>query len=216
MHNILQLLTNFLYPPRCPACHAYVEQEGDWCAVCLKRTAYMHLLPLIPDSSLDKAWSLGRYHSVLRSLIIALKYKGKKSALPGIHTYIEAAASAFPLTEKIDAAVCVPLYKERLKERGFNQTELIFSEYLNRKKIPLSFCLERTRFTEKQNKLKRKDRIENVRNAFALCENFSVKGDSILLLDDIYTTGATMEACAHVLRKKGAAKIYGLVLASDA
>ena len=76
--------------------------------------------------------------------------------------------------------------------------------------------LERVYFTKAQYNLTKKDRLKNLKNAFSLKKNSSVMNKNCLLVDDIYTTGITMSICAGVLKEHGAAKIYGLVLASDA
>lgn len=214
--HIFDLFMEFLYPPRCPSCRSYVKHEGDWCLPCMQKAVQVHPVALPPDSVLEKVWALGRYHGTMRRLIINLKYNGKMSALRSIHKYITAAAISLRLPACEYLTVCVPLHKKRLEQRGFNQTELIFKKWIAENSRYFVDCLERTYFTQRQYKLSRTERFQNMQNTFSLKTNFNAAGKVFLLLDDIYTTGATMESCARHLRSKGAAAVYGLVLASDA
>ena len=93
--------------------------------------------------------------------------------------------------------------------------ELIFQDWLVQHGIPMERLLLRTRKTEAQYGLSMKERQENLKGAFALPEGKMVQGKHILLMDDIMTTGSTFRACAEVLKAAGAAKVFGLVLASD-
>ncbi len=216
--GLLNYISAFLYPPRCPACQKYVENTGDWCAECLNKTVNVHAVPLnIHDNSIFyRIWALGRYHGVLRDLIIRLKYGKKMAVLPSVHSFIKKSAHHINLPQDIDIVICVPLHKERLKQRGFNQTELIFKQWFTENSLKCENVLERVYFTKAQYNLTKKDRLKNLKNAFSLKKNSSVMNKNCLLVDDIYTTGVTMATCAEILKRHGAAKIYGLVLASDA
>lgn len=123
--GLWQMLVDFVFPPRCPVCHAYVEHLGAWCQDCMAAAQKPHviLLPAAMQPLIGTAWALGLYHGGLRSLIHALKYKRKRSALPCIATFLR--ESDFVLPASVDVAVPVPLHEERYRERGFNQVELI-------------------------------------------------------------------------------------------
>jgi len=112
-----------------------------------------------------------------------------------------------------DAIVPVPLHPRRRRERGFNQAEELargLSEVAGR---PVHNLLERCRATETQTHFDRKDRMENLRNAFRLRKNAVVKELRLLLVDDVLTTGSTLDECARVLRKAGAAEVRAAVVA---
>ena len=215
--KLLDEIVDFLYPPHCPKCKAYVKKRGEWCPECLRETAHVQRLPLPVKlaEAMDAAWAFGRYHGALRDLIRGLKYHGKKGNLPYLHMILRACEKAFPVFPGEVLAVPVPLHPAREKQRGFNQVELVFREWLMRHGIPMERLLLRTRQTKAQYGLSVQERQGNLKGAFAVVDRKLVQGKYILLLDDIMTTGSTFQACAEVLKAAGAARIFGLVLASD-
>jgi ComF family protein len=106
-------------------------------------------------------------------------------------------------------------HRKKLQRRGFNQAEALFRDWASAR---WTWCdaLQRLRPTKVQWQLRRDERTENVHDAFAVKETIDVDKKHILLVDDIFTTGATLEACAHALKQKGAASVTGLVIASGA
>ena len=110
--------------------------------------------------------------------------------------------------------VPIPLSKRKLKWRGFNQAEEITKELSKFLKIPLiSDCLIKIKETKDQVELSEEERKENVKNAFLVKNKEKISGKNILLVDDVFTTGATMEEAARVLKESGAKKIIGVVVA---
>lgn len=213
--GVIQSVLDFLFPPRCPVCRAYVEQLGDWCPACMKAAQQPHaiLLPALSQRFIGAVWALGIYRGGLRSLIHALKYKKKRSALPCIATFLR--ESDFVLPTAIDIAVPVPLHEARYRERGFNQVELIFGAWLEGQGLPLEQALVRTKQTGPLYRMRPSERRQSLKDAFSMARDADVSGKHILLLDDILTTGATLSACAAVLRRAGAARVDVLVFASD-
>lgn len=213
--GIIQAVLDFIFPPRCPACHDYVERLGAWCPACMKAASQPHaiLLPASSHALIHSAWALGPYRGVLRILIHALKYKKKRSALPCITSFLR--ESSFVLPEHIDFAVPVPLHAARRRQRGFNQVELIFEDWLREEGLTMKRALVRTQETAPLYDMTRQERQRSLKGAFALAADADVRGKSLLLLDDILTTGATLSSCAAVLRQGGAERVEVLVLASD-
>lgn len=210
-----QMLLDFFFPPHCPVCHAYVEHLGAWCPACLEAAQDFHviLLPTAMQPLIKTAWALGVYRGGLRNLIHALKYKKKRSVLPCIATFLR--ESRFVLPASIDVVVPVPLHEERRRQRGFNQVELIFGDWLEKQGFSMDRALVRTKQTGPLYKMTPKERRHNLQDAFSLAEGVDVRGKHVLLLDDILTTGATLSACAAVLRRAGASCVDVLVFASD-
>lgn len=90
---MLDAIVDFLYPPRCPKCKAYVKKRGGWCPECLRETAHVQRLPLSVELAKlleGGAWALGHYRGGLQMLIRGLKYQGKKGNLPYIRTFLQA------------------------------------------------------------------------------------------------------------------------------
>jgi competence protein ComFC len=157
--------------------------------------------------------SYGEYNDVLRETIISYKYKNKKSlAYPlgtlMLKTYNE---QDWRLPQYI---IPVPLSMKRMRHRGFNQAKLLSNVISQNTGIPvLERILMRTRATEHQTKLGKNERQENVKGAFKLIGDANIKGNTLLLIDDVYTTGATLNECSKVLIEAGASRIYSLTLA---
>ncbi len=108
----------------------------------------------------------------------------------------------------------IPLHKSRLKWRGFNQSELIANELSKNIGLPaIANILIRVKKTKDQTQLSKEERISNIQNAFQIKNPAEISGKNIILLDDVYTSGATMEAAAKTLKEGGAKKIIGLVIA---
>ena len=119
---------------------------------------------------------------------------------------------SYDIWDTFDYIVPVPLHKKRLKERGYNQSELIAKEVAEYLKIPMrTDLLIRTKATKKQSSLVRTERVTNVQSAFKCTEKCD--GKKILLFDDIYTTGNTAQSCARELANNGAEQICALTLA---
>jgi ComF family protein len=167
---------------------------------------------------LADAWALGLYKDSLRDLIRHLKYQKQRSNLPYIASFLQAAAGEAQVKELLsgmDMAIAVPLYPAKEKQRGFNQAELIFGDFLMEQHIPMQRQLTRTRATRPMYELSERERADNLKNAFAVIEAKTLQGKNVLLVDDIFTTGATMMECARVLKQAGACSVTGLVMASD-
>jgi ComF family protein len=115
--------------------------------------------------------------------------------------------------QPVDALVPVPLFRARERQREFNQAAELARLVGKRAGIPLSDCLLRTRNTTTQVMHDRKMRMENLRNAFAMRHSTDVHGRHLVLVDDVLTTGSTLDECALVLLKAGAASVRGITVA---
>jgi len=151
----------------------------------------------------------------LRQAIHALKYGGQRELASPLARYLVAALLDVPWAaayQRVDGVIPVPLHEDRRLERGYNQSELLAEAYCQRAKVPLAtHWLARQRATRSQVGLTAAERQSNVDDAFVAAP--AVLGKRIIVLDDVYTTGATLDACAHALVDAGAAAVYGLALA---
>ncbi len=147
-----------------------------------------------------------------RSLIHAFKYEKyiNLSKFLGNLIYIEYLKN--PPFFEADLIVPVPIHKSRLKKRGFNQSALLARELSLKTDIPCYEALARSKKTESQTKLSRKQRLENIKDSFTCLDKNAVKGKAIILIDDVCTTGATLEECAKALKKAKAREVLALTV----
>ena len=167
------------------------------------------------DPTFARAVAYGSYESGLRELIHLLKYGGVRPAANVLGRMlaeaIETLTAEFPADSV--AMVPVPLHRVRLRQRGFNQAELIARAALKTSAVRdrMHLCagiLERTRETTSQIGLTSHQRRANLRGAFRVAQPEMVKGREVLVMDDVYTTGATVSECARVLRRAGASRVW--------
>ncbi len=220
MRATLASLWDLLFPPRCASC----RERGEWlCAECLalcvphgpgccrRCGAWLEdggcLTCALHIRHLDSLTAAYAYEGPVRHLVHALKYRGLTAAADWMA--LRMAASELPRAELI---VPVPLHPRRQHQRGYNQSELLAAALAREGDIPTAGLLRRIRFEEPQTRLSASSRWENVRGAF---EPAGELGDakSVLVVDDVCTTGATMEECAKVLKHMGAATVHGAVFA---
>jgi len=144
----------------------------------------------------------------VRNIIHRYKYRGDRWFEPFLADLLVREAVPVLAPQKWDMIVPVPLHPTKLRERQFNQAERLGACLSEASRIPLNNrVLRRVEFTETQTKLDRRQRAANMRKAFALRPNATVKGSRVVLVDDVFTTGATTSACAKVLIAAGAADV---------
>lgn len=186
---------------RCPCGKEYTPR-GEKCSECEGK------------SFLDSEIALIEYqdHTPFAQLLHALKYNYIEEALFPLqslfHSFLVENSFVF---ENIDGIHPVPLHARRLAERGFNQCEKIARFIHQETGLPLIQALKRVSFTQPQVGLSQEQRQKNVQNAFLLTA--PVEGRKILLIDDVYTTGSTLQECARALKEKGASEVHGFTLA---
>ncbi|MCL2703719.1 MAG: ComF family protein [Defluviitaleaceae bacterium] len=218
---IANKLLMLLYPKRCLLCDE-VQQYGaetDLCAEC-RETVYTYapaahsMLPTV-YSELHRVHTAFRYEGPIRDAVRRLKFHGMKENAPVMAALMKQAVWPDDFKDDIAAAdflVPVPLHKSRINERGFNQAGLLALALEGEYGIPVFNALIRTQKTESMYGLTRTRRFENVRGAFTVSGD--VRDKNIILVDDIYTTGATVEECARVLKKAGAKRVCALTFAA--
>jgi ComF family protein len=235
--ELMRRALRFLLPADCAACHAplSVDPIPHFCSDCWSAivppsraacarcdrpfvsplaTAYSphHLCHSCAERppAYTKAWTLYPYRPPLQDAICLFKYRGKVAlATPLAGLMID----RLPPLESIDLAMPVPLHVERLREREFNQALLLADRIGRYLGVPVSCSdLIRTAPAPAQTTLSRKDRLRNLRGAFAVPRPESIAGKRILLIDDVFTTGATVNECAKTLRKAGSGDVFVLTL----
>ena len=207
--QLVQGFHSLLFPAACAGCRLPLE-SGPLCAKCadgLPRPPF----PGLPERGrpLDGACSPFLYQGVCRDLILALKYEGRLSLIPFFASNMEEEILRLLGKPPADRVLPVPLHSTRLRERTFNQAELLADAVARRLGIPCETqILIRSRPTRPQAELTREERSRNVRGAFDLRRGSFLKGSRLLLVDDVLTTGATAGACALLLKKAGARSVW--------
>lgn len=225
----IRVLTDFIrlfYPNLCIVCHNdLAEGESVICIKCLyhlPRTKYWHK----PDNPVAKIF-WGRAYvqnacsffffakgSGYRKLLHQLKYNGKKEVGFTLGREFGYELKEVSEYQNIDYIVPVPLHPKRFKQRGYNQAEEIAKGLNESMGIPISADnLIRSGYTETQTRKTRTQRVENVSRAFSLSNPEQFKGKHLLIVDDIVTTGATLEVCASTVLEAEDAKVSIVALA---
>ncbi len=215
--ELWQAAIYFLFPPRCPNCREMVDERYQLCAACEPKILRVDFYSR-PPAPLDKVLRVTRYREGSRALLHKLKFDNNLNVVPALKKILNDVSSREEVSELlkgVDFAVPVPLHQERLKERGFNQTEKIFGDWLARKNLSLKNILVRTHATPKLFSLGKAEREKILSGAFAAAEGVDLRGQSVLIVDDIFTTGTTCKECAKVLKDLGAEKVSVLAFAAD-
>jgi len=242
IRSLLSHIIDLIYPPRCFACteflwdrEAFVNGrrlyfckpclssfpvlESPFCLVCCKPLEGTGPGRLCKDCSrhppeFDLLVSPYLYEPPVVDCIYQLKYTPKPHVGKSLGVLL--GAFALEVLGGIDDPVLlpVPLHKKRLRQRGFNQSLILAKEAAKTIRGELDFTsLQRTRFTSPQVDLQKKERIRNVKGAFGLSSPEKFQGRQVILVDDVATTGSTLNECARVLKKAGAQEVVALVLA---
>lgn len=231
----LNALLNLLFPPQCLACDALVGAQGALCEECWKQIHFIADpfcaccgMPFPYDYGggslcaeclrehppFTRARSVLAYNEASRKLALRLKFQDETSFAVTYGKWL--AGAGRELVESSDVIVPVPLHYWRFVKRRYNQAALLAQALQKQCALPLVVDgLMRVKATKQQTGLSRKERQRNLRGAFRVHPKHAgrLKGQTVLLVDDVYTTGATLSACAKALVKNGAASVQVLTLA---
>ena len=217
LRELWQAIIYFLFPPHCPNCREMVDERYQLCPKCAEKILRLDLKS-DPPAPLDKVLRVTKYRNGSRTLLHKLKFDNNLRVVPVLKKILDDVSNREEILnflKGVDFAVPVPLHPKRLEERGFNQSEEIFGEWLAKKNLPLKNILIRTKETPKLYDLGKADREKVLTGVFAAVEQFDLSGKKILIVDDIFTTGTTCKECAKVLKSLGAEKVFVLAFASD-
>ena len=203
-----------LLAPTCAACSAVLDTPLGGC-VCRNCWRAMPLFarPIVDArGAITRAGAVGEYEGSLRDIIHAFKYDNRRSLAYGLAAFMRDRAGE--ILEGADCVVPVPLHPRRERTRGFNQAR----ELARQMDLPVVEALMRCRHTPSQVDLEADRRLANVRGAFAPRRSWfrkpaSLEGLTVVLIDDVSTTGATLEACALVLRQAGVREVRAMTAA---
>lgn len=196
---------DFLKPPYCALCGdpAHGSLSGDYsCATCLRKRPFF-----------DCARSAAAYRGLLKKMILDFKYRQAVWLAPDLGRMLLACLRQNFKEENIDYITYVPLHKSRERERTYNQSFLLAEEITSCLRKKIVDCLARVWPAASQTHLTASARAANVRNKFAVKKGLDLKDKSVLLIDDVMTTGATVNECSRVLKKAGAREVLVLTVA---
>ena len=232
----LQSIMDTLFPARCAACRELVGRHGALCSACWQNIHFIADpicfkcgLPFeytIGESALcgrcmeqkpvfTQARAVFKYDATSKGQLLAFKYHDKTQLAPVFGEWLAHAIAADYAT-KTQAIIPVPLHYSRLLGRRYNQAALLAHALGKRINLPvLPDTLQRTRKTPPQSGMSRRQRIDNMRAAFRVAPQKcpQIKGKSVILVDDVMTTGATLDACARALHDAGVPDVYVLTIA---
>lgn len=218
---------DLIYPPRCAICDKVISEKDTICSACRKK---IHAVkepvcmkcgkPLANprkeycrDCETKKHYfvqgkSLWIYEAEIKKSIYRFKYQNKREYARAYAEEIAKQYGSWIRKKKVQAIIPIPLYKKKQKKRGYNQAQVLAKELGRIWNLPVyTDLLVRTRDTKPQKMLNDAERKNNLKKAFKTSENI-VQLECILLIDDIYTTGSTLDAAAAALLKAGAKEIY--------
>ena len=235
--TMFQGISDLLYPHNCLLCHRYLnslQKNLALCSSCLStiefnhppfcRKCSRHLTDgsqshcddcLRKDFLFDCAWAPCFYNETMRKLIHLFKYGNKTSLRHCFTEMILSFLENHPAQgHSFDLLVPIPLHPVRLRERGYNQSAILAQGIAQRLNLPIcNQNLIRTRHTQNQARVNPKNRFTNIHDAFRIKHSAQVKEKSVLLVDDLLTSGTTASEAARVLKESGARRVGVLTLA---
>ena len=231
----LRGLISLFYPANCELCSEPVARDAYLCDACSEKAP--RIMPPFcekcsepfagaisdeftcancADRKLDFDCAVSSYRSrgLVRVVMLRFKYGGDLHLRHPIGRWLLEAMNDSRLRHRsFNWIVPVPLHPARLRERGFNQAQLLAKILCAKTQVRVLPALERTRYTTTQTAFDRVERMENLRDAFRLRRNFAVRDCRVLLVDDVLTTGSTLSECARVLREAGARSVHAVTAA---
>jgi competence protein ComFC len=228
---------NLLYPLKCRICKRKLHPENTWhmCKDCLHKI-YLNLPPYcrvcgrninltVPEKQIckqclnndihfDRAWAVCKYKDPIKKCIHLFKYNRNISLVNLLSELAGNYIERFININKIDSVLAVPIHKSKLRQKGFNHSQLIVESIAKRFNKPVSSNnLIKSKATTEQVNLNKQKRLSNLKNSFKVKNLSLLKNKTVLLIDDVYTTGSTINECAKTLKGAEVNKVYALVLA---
>lgn len=190
----------YIKSPRCLKCGKQIDDANEEYCVDCKKTRHIY----------TRGIGVWGYSEGIRQSIYEFKYHGMKEYAKFYGKEIASGYGEIIREWNADVIIPIPLHSSKLRKRGYNQAELVALDVGARLGIPVDAkTLLRREKTKPQKDLSERERIKNLKNAFILTQNV-VKYKKIILVDDIYTTGTTIDACADLLLQAGVEKVYFL------
>ena len=207
-------IINIFYPQVCGFCGQKINERYT-CRKCLNIIEYYQEMVVVPkcieNRYYDKVFSVLNYKGFFKNKMLAYKFHNAKYLGTSFAEILALFIKKYRI--KADFIIAVPISKKRLRERGYNQSEIIATKVSEFTQIQYGEnILIKIKNNLRQSELTLHERKENVRNAYLIKNIEKIKNKKIILLDDIYTTGATLNECAKVLKENGAQEVIALTV----
>ena len=210
------MLLEIIYPPVCGICGKINKKH--LCVKCANRIKKYEIntIERVNNKYFDYQIKILKYENEIRNKIIDYKFNEKPYLYKTFGKMILNNEKIYSFLKKYDIILCVPMHISKKMQRGYNQSELITKEIAKNTGIKyIMNNLVKIKNTKRQSTLTKTQREENVKNAFAVRNVDEVKDRKVILFDDIYTTGSTVNECSRVLKRAGVKEITVLTLAVD-
>lgn len=207
---------SFLFPKKCILCK---EKYGEViCDTCTKRIQKYQNIQFIKlkNKNLDFLIYFFKYEKIIRRIILQYKFFNQPYISELFVKIILKNENICGKLKFYDIITSVPMYKSKKISRGYNQTELFAKQIAD--KLGITYdenAIIKVLNNKRQSSLKVIERKNNVKNAFEVLNKENIQNKNVILIDDIYTTGATLEECAKILKKAGAKSVLGFIIAKD-
>ena len=198
--DLITFIKTLIFPERCPYCGCTVEPERIACDSCLETIKEKHKA-IKGGAGGCRCVSTFAYGGKVRRMILRMKYRNRTQYIPQIAVIMADDIRGAYDCSVFDAITFVPMHKKDLNERGYNQSELLAKALSKELSLPCLDTLEKVKHTPKQHNLTLSQRRKNLIGAFKVRDKEAVKGKNLLIVDDIVTSGSTLEFCCKALNK---------------
>lgn len=213
--SVAKNLVNLIYPLHCASCLKALDPLNEYgvCDQCFG-SIRPNTRQYSGGNNFIKAYSAALYDGAAKELIHNFKFNGNIRLAKPLSAVLADFIKRNPeIIKDIEMVTFVPLNGNRLRKRGFNQSAVLASHTFKTTGLPIADTLDKTKPTKQQNELSRDERLVNLIGAFKVKRQARINAKRVLLIDDVMTTGATLDECAGVLRSGGAIEVRCLTLA---
>ncbi|WP_324359033.1 ComF family protein [Acetivibrio sp.] len=217
---MINRIINLIFPPKCIFCGTILNTDTkiEICKECYEQISFKEEASINPQGKYnyyDSVICVCDYSGIVKEAIRRYKFYNKPSYYRTFARLLAQKIKELTQWQKFDMIVSVPLHPNRERNRGYNQSYLIARQLSRELGIKNeSRLLVRVKNTNSQSLLKRDDRLINIKDAFKITNASKIEGKTMFLVDDILTTGSTLNECSRVLKEAGAKKIVAAVIAS--
>ena len=216
--NIYNAILNLIYPPKCGICGKF--NQNFLCNKCKNNLNNQAEFRIEKNQKQIRNYEehiyIFKYEGIIRKKILDYKFKEQAYLYKTFVNFLLKNEKIFEKIKTYDTIIPVPISKKRKKERGYNQSYLISREIAIQTKLEcINNCLYKTKNIIEQSKLNKEERQKNIEGVYELKNSKKIENKKVILIDDIYTTGSTVNECCKTLKKAEVKKIGILTLAKD-